>query len=448
MHTLNKKESLLLLVGDLLVFVVALWSALFLRTGEMPDAKTVSAHILPFAILFAIWIVFYFIAGLYDTHASRAKSRIMNLLIGAQLVNSVIAIAFFYFIPYFGITPKIVLFIQLSLSLIAIVLWRIYGEPLFGLAKREQAILIGKKDAMLTLMDRINRNSHYYLRFEAFIDLESVPEHEFKKVFLETLRSSRATTIALDLRNAEVEPILPELYGLMFENVRFVSVQKLYEEVFGRIPLALLDHNWLLENISLAPRFVYDILKRGMDIVFSITLLTVTLPLLPFVYIAIKLDDGGPVFLAQERVGKDTKIVRIWKVRSMSAPKGDSGKWVTEGDDRITRVGKFLRKSRIDELPQLWNVLRGELSIIGPRPDILDLGKQLAATISYYHIRSTIKPGLSGWAQVNQELPPQSIEETRRRLEYDLYYIKHRSLVLDVNIALRTIKTLVMRGGK
>jgi exopolysaccharide biosynthesis polyprenyl glycosylphosphotransferase len=447
MHTLNKKESVLLLVGDLVVFVFALWCALLLRTGEVPDRAILEMHSVPFAILFITWVTFFFIAGLYDMHATRLKSHILNLLLGAQLTNSVIAIAFFYFIPYFGITPKIVLFIQLTLSLLYVVLWRIYGEPIFGLTKRERAMLIGTKAGMATLMEKVNRNSHYYLEFVAFIDLDQTVRHEFKKEFLEKLHSSRTTTIALDLRNEAIAPILPELYGLMFENVRFISVQKLYEEVFGRIPLALLDHNWILENISLAPRFVYDMLKRMMDIVFSLTLIIITLPLLPFVALAIKLDDGGPIFLVQERIGKGTKIVRIWKIRSMSSPTSDQGKWVTEDDTRITRVGKFLRRSRIDELPQLWNVLGGDLSVIGPRPDICDLGKQLATTISYYNIRSTIKPGLSGWAQVNQEKPPQSLEETRRRLEYDLYYIKHRSFILDVNIALRTLKTLVMRGG-
>lgn len=447
MHTLNKKESVLLFVGDLVVFVFALWCALFLRTGEMPDRAILEMHSVPFVILFITWVTFFFIAGLYDMHASRLKSHALNLLFGVQLANSVIAIAFFYFIPYFGITPKIVLFIQLTLSLLYVVLWRIYGEPLFGLAKRERAMLIGTKSEMSTLMEKVNRNSHYYLLFVEFIDLDQAKQHEFKDEFLGKLHSSRATTIALDLRSESIEPILPELYGLMFENVKFISVQKLYEEVFGRIPLTLLDHNWILENISLAPRFVYDMLKRLMDIVFALTLIILTLPLLPFVALAIKLDDGGPVFLVQERIGKGTKIVRIWKIRSMSSPTSDQGKWVTEDDTRITPVGKFLRKSRIDELPQLWNVLGGDLSVIGPRPDICDLGKQLATTISYYNIRSTIKPGLSGWAQVNQEKPPQSLEETRRRLEYDLYYIKHRSFILDVNIALRTLKTLVQRGG-
>lgn len=119
-----------------------------------------------------------------------------------------------------------------------------------------------------------------------------------------------------------------------------------------------------------------------------------------------------------------------------------------DNDKRITRVGSFLRKSRIDELPQLWNVLRGDISLIGPRPDIYDLGQELAHNIPYYTVRSTIKPGLSGWAQISQDLPPQSLEETKLRLAYDLYYVKNRSIVLDGQIIIKTIRTLLSRGGK
>ena len=126
----------------------------------------------------------------------------------------------------------------------------------------------------------------------------------------------------------------------------------------------------------------------------------------------------------------------------------DRGAWVMDNDKRITRVGSFLRKSRIDELPQLWNVLRGDISLIGPRPDIYDLGQELAHNIPYYTVRSTIKPGLSGWAQISQDLPPQSLEETKVRLAYDLYYVKNRSIVLDGQIIIKTIRTLLSRGGK
>ena len=183
-----------------------------------------------------------------------------------------------------------------------------------------------------------------------------------------------------------------------------------------------------------------------MDIIVAGFAGIITLPIYTFVAFAIKMEDSGPVFIWQERIGKNGKIIRIPKFRSMK--ESDNGKWVTEGDDRITKTGKILRASRIDELPQLWSVIKGDLSLIGPRPDIKNLGMQLSKEIPYYNIRSIIKPGLSGWAQINQELPPHSLEETKMRLAYDFYYIKNRSLLLDIKIALKTIKTLLSRTGK
>ena len=126
----------------------------------------------------------------------------------------------------------------------------------------------------------------------------------------------------------------------------------------------------------------------------------------------------------------------------------DGGIWPTENDSRITRVGRFLRNSRIDELPQFWNVFKGDISLIGPRPDIYDLGVKLSSEIPYYNIRNTIKPGLSGWAQISQELPPHSLDETKLRLAYDLYYVKNRSIMLDIIIVLKTIRTLLSRTGR
>ncbi|MBU1558085.1 sugar transferase, partial [Patescibacteria group bacterium] len=171
-----------------------------------------------------------------------------------------------------------------------------------------------------------------------------------------------------------------------------------------------------------------------------------SLILYPFVFVAIKIEGGGPVFITQERIGQGNKIIKMVKFRSMKV--NDSGVWPTEEDQRITKVGKFIRKTRIDELPQLWNILKGDISLIGPRPDIIDLGKKLTKEIPYYTIRNLVKPGLSGWAQIKQDVPPHSIEETKVRLTYDLYYVKNRSFLLDFKIALKTIKTLLSRAGK
>jgi lipopolysaccharide/colanic/teichoic acid biosynthesis glycosyltransferase len=216
--------------------------------------------------------------------------------------------------------------------------------------------------------------------------------------------------------------------------------------VFNKIALSAVSYQWLLDNISTEKKRVYDSLKRVMDIVIAAPLFAVSFVVYPFVYIAIKLDDGGSLFIFQERVGRDKKIIRIPKIRSMRS--SDKGMWVTENDNRITRVGKWLRKTRIDELPQLFSVIIGDLSLVGPRPDILHLGQSLEKQIPYYALRSIIKPGLSGWAQVRQDAAPQSLKETQERLAFDLYYLKHRSFGLDIKIALQTVATLASRAGR
>jgi len=241
---------------------------------------------------------------------------------------------------------------------------------------------------------------------------------------------------------------MPYLYNLLFSRVRFLNMYKVYEELFRRIPVSLIDYTWFLEHVSFSPRIVYDIFKRVMDIVIGFTLGVFSLALYPFVYLAIKLDDGGKVFLLQRRVGKNNQIIKLLKFRTMDFD--DEGKWETGAVNNVTRVGEFLRKTRIDELPQLWNVLEGTLSLIGPRPEFPEPVRRYAREIPYYNIRYVIKPGLSGWAQILHEKHPHhktDIEETAVKLSYDLYYIKNRSIMLDLEIALKTIKTLLSRRG-
>jgi len=191
----------------------------------------------------------------------------------------------------------------------------------------------------------------------------------------------------------------------------------------------------------------YDIVKRIGDIILSIFVAIIFVISVPFVAFLIKLDDGGPIFITQKRIGKNNRLINVLKYRSMT--QNDGGVWLTENENenKVTRVGYYLRKTRVDELPQVMSVLKGDMSFVGPRPDIVDLGNRLEKNIPYYTIRNVIKPGLSGWAQVSQEKPPQSVEETKLRLSYDLYYIQNRSLGLDTKIVLRTIKTLLSRVG-
>lgn len=450
MTIVNKREPLVLLVGDIVAFVCALWITLAVRYAELPSWTLFREHLAPFSILFVIWVIVFFVAGLYEKHTVILKSRLPTIILNAQIANTGLAVLFFYlapgFIPAFAdIAPKSNLFLYLVVSFILIVLWRIYGYEALGASHKQKGILVGSGKEMRELFEEVNNNSRYDLEFISSVDLDSIASLDFQNEIVARVYSEEVSIIAVDLKNEKVEPILPNLYNLIFSNVIFIDMHKVYEDIFDRVPISFLQYNWFIENISLTPRVTYDFLKRFMDIVSAIVFGIISLIFYPFVAIAIKLEDGGPVFITQERVGRNNKIIKIYKFRSMTG--NDGGKWLTKNDNRHTSVGKFIRKTRIDELPQLWNLFRGDVSLIGPRPDILNLGIELAKEIPYYNVRNIIKPGLSGWAQIKQTKPPQSVEETKLRLAYDLYYIKNRSLLLDIMIALRTLKTLISREG-
>ena len=225
-------------------------------------------------------------------------------------------------------------------------------------------------------------------------------------------------------------------------------MHNIYEDIFNRIPLSLVKYSWFLENISVSPKFTYDFLKRVMDIVLSFVLGVFSLIVYPFVYVAIKLDDGGKIFIYQDRIGQNNSLVRIMKFRTMTVDDGGEGE--ADRKNKVTRAGSFLRASYIDELPQLWNVLRGDISLIGPRPELPNLVKLYEKEISFYNVRHLIKPGLSGWARLYQKTVPKfstDYDQTKVKLSYDLYYIKNRSFLLDLKIALKTIKVMLSRTG-
>ncbi|MCC7004850.1 sugar transferase, partial [Candidatus Nomurabacteria bacterium] len=417
MYSLNKKEAFMLFFGDIVIFFLSLWIALFVRFGQIPTTETFNDHLVPFIILFIVWVIIFYIAGLYEKHTTILKNKLPGVILQTQIFNAVISVIFFYFIPIFGITPKTILFIYLITSFILVSFWRIYGYGLIGKREKQNSILIGGGEEMKELFEEVNSNSRYNLNFISSLEIDSVDKIDFQEEILNRVYEDNVSIIAIDLENEKVSPILPHLYNLIFSKIKFIDMHKIYEDIFDRVPLSLLRYNWFIENISSHPKVAYDFSKRLMDLIVSFVFGIISLVLYPFIILAIKIEDGGPAFIVQDRVGKNNKKIKILKFRSMKV--NDGGKWIEEGDSRHTKVGKFLRKTRIDELPQLWNVLKGDISLIGPRPDILNLGLELAKEIPYYNIRNIIKPGLSGWAQIKQEKPPQSIPETKMRLAYD-----------------------------
>jgi exopolysaccharide biosynthesis polyprenyl glycosylphosphotransferase len=450
MNPLKRKEPLVLLLGDVFFLMMSLWLALFLRTLTLPSRELFLTHLSPFGLLFIIWIAVFYIAGLYEKRTLILRSALPGVIFNTQAVNSIIGVLFFYFIPYFGITPKTVLFIYLIVSFVMMILWRVYGYFYIYTGDKENALIIGSGQEMKELVEEVNTNPFYNLKFISSIDLEKMSEDSrFLDEVVSRIYSDNVSLIAIDLSHKEVEPVLPHLYNLIFSKINFIDMHKIYEDVFDRVPLSLLKYNWFLENISTSPRVTYDALKRIMDIVVALVLGILSLILYPFVFLAIKLDDGGSIFSFQKRVGQNNKIVNIIKFRTMTVA-NDEGKWDNPGSNKVTRIGKFLRETRIDELPQLWNVLRGDVSLIGPRPEFPEPVREYSKEISYYNVRHIIKPGLSGWAQIYGEHPHHGtdVSKTKNKLSYDLYYIKNRSLLLDLKILLRTIRTLLSRAGR
>ena len=445
----SNKESIILFLGDILSFSVASWLALALRQGAVPSLGVVQSHISSLALLVFLWILTFFAMGLYDKRVFISEKKMLGTLLNAQVINGVVAVIFFYlFTPYLGIAPKTILALVIGISTALIIMWRLLEPTIMAKSVHaEPALLIGSGKEMEVLKNEVNARTHYTIRFVASIDLDRVGDTDIQSEIYRLVAREKISSIVIYLRHEKAEKILPTLYKLIFSGVQFYDMYKVYEEVFGRIPLSIVHHGWFLENISSSAHAGYDLLKRGMDIVLASILGVISLIFYPFVYLAIKLEDGKQVFISQERVGTGGKIVNLYKFRSMSQNVTDISRG---GENRVTRVGNFLRKTRLDELPQLWNVLRGDLSLIGPRPELPSGVAIYGQEIPYYHIRHLIKPGLSGWAQLYHERHPHhgvDIEETRNKLSYDLFYVKNRSFTLDVIIALKTIKVLLSRTG-
>jgi sugar transferase (PEP-CTERM system associated) len=242
---------------------------------------------------------------------------------------------------------------------------------------------------------------------------------------------------------------LRELLDCKLYGVKVLDLASHFEQTLGQIRLDALRAGWLIFGDGFRQGFVRTLVKRVFDITFASILLVLALPIMLLTVVLIALESGFPIFYRQERVGMNGRLFNVIKFRSMrtDAEKDGKPRWATGNDSRVTRVGRFIRKTRIDELPQLINVLRGEMSLIGPRPERPELEEELEARSPHYRKRHWMPPGLSGWAQVCAPYAA-SIEETELKLSYDLYYLRHWSTALDLLIFLKTIKTVLKAKGR
>lgn len=420
-----RREAFLLFLGDVLALACALYLSLLIRNFEVPGLSTLAEHLLPFSIVIAVWLLVFYIFDLYGKQTLVTRSRLSGMIIRAQVLDGIIAVVFFYFIPYFTITPKTLLFINLFVSTLLIYVWRRFISEMIPRGRQESIVVLSEVEEAKELVRELEQNSKYAVRV-----LDSS--------MLGTPQARKISFVVSDLSDSERDGRLANFYELLLSGVRFIDVATFYEEIFDKIPLSYVNERWFLEHITGRPKQVYDTVKRVLDVFVGGLVWLITLPLYPLVYGAIKLDDGGPLFIDQARVGKRGKIFTIRKFRSMRDGK------------EITRVGKFIRKTRIDEIPQLVSVIRGDLALVGPRPELPHYVESYREQIPYYDARHMLSPGLTGWAQIYHDNHPHfmpALEATKEKLSYDLYYVKNRSLWLDLKIVLKTIKILLLHKG-
>ncbi|MDB5236974.1 MAG: putative colanic acid biosysnthesis UDP-glucose lipid carrier transferase [Parcubacteria group bacterium] len=443
--TTLRRETALLLLGDLLLLVFSLYLALTLRNFALPTQSYFLKLLVAFLPVFTISLIVFFISGLYEKQTRLVRSVMGGRVLTAQIANTVIAAVLFFFLP-FSIAPKTILALYLASSVVAISVWRFFAIPYLSLSNKQSAVLVGKGAAVHDVFEEINNNNGYRLRFVSHIDTSDKDAGEVARMIADAVRNG-TTAIVLDTRDPVVRGELSTLYDAMVGGVEFHEFASFYESIFDRVPLDHVDHAWLLECLP-KQHFAYELGKRVIDILGSIVGIVLSIVFIVPALLVLSFRGGNPV-LSNERVGRYGKSIRIAKLRTMLFD--DKGDPELRSKNRITAFGKFLRKTRIDELPQLWNVLSGELSFIGPRPELPAIATIYDKEIPFYAIRHLIPPGLSGWAQIRDYDAPKGgadIERTARKLSYDLFYLKHRSFTLDMVIALKTLRALLSFSGK
>lgn len=433
-----KAKQAILILGDIFFLYFSLFLTIFIRYGSIGKAQ-LQTHLFPFSIVFIAWLIIFYVVGLFDIRNLKINVFFIRRFVLGLVLGVVASIALFYLVPSFRISPKTNLLIFSVIFGAFDFLWRwIFGRLIKSPTKT--VLLIGNNPNANELKTYLSANPQIGYKIQSHLSREEISDHNDLSALI---KNEKITTIVLSGRLSQEISLSKLIFKNISLGIEVINFNDFYENIFGKIPLSELEEAWFLENIT-KQRKTYKFLKRVMDIFISFIGLIITLPFYPLIALAIKLNSKGPVIYKQTRIGEKGKNYTNYKFRSMTS--GPTQSWHAKNDKRITAVGKLLRRTHLDELPQFINVLRGEISFIGPRPDFADFYENLNQTIPYYNIRTLVRPGMTGWAQVNYPVTL-SLEETRERLAYDFYYLKNYSLTLDLLIILKTVKAVLTASG-
>ncbi|MBI5153131.1 MAG: sugar transferase [Parcubacteria group bacterium] len=424
------------LIGDILILYGCLITTLFLRYGHI-NTYLWHAHAGPFAIIFAIWISIFYIAGLYDLKNLKNTLELINQVIISIFAGSLIAIVLFYLVPYFKISPKTNLAIFVVIFASAETLWR-WMFNTWTKKPEKKVLMVGQDSEVDELVTFITDNPQ--LGYEIRLRIKEITE-ETTRSLSRLIEEHDIGAIIITESIRDDDKFIREVYRNVLHGVEVLGLTAAYEAIMQKLPVAHTERLWILTNITRNQR-VYEIIKLPISYGFATLLLIAFFPFMILIGLIIKLSSRGPIFYTQTRIGKDERRFSIYKFRTMPiTAEKDGPQWSSPKDVRATPFGALLRATHLDELPQLINILKGDVAFVGPRPERPEFIKILRKQIPYYEVRHIVKPGVTGWAQISYRYGS-SIEDAHQKLQYDLFYIKNRSLVLDLLIIVKTIKLL------
>lgn len=434
-----KLKQTTLLLGDVLILYASLAVTLFVRYSGL-SREAVDVHFWPFTFIFAIWLITFYIGGLYDLKSLKNDLDFYKKFITLLVINGVLATILFYFIPAFGITPKTNLFTAIIIFGLANYVWRTFYNTLLSAGAPENRILmIGYSKTVEDLTGHISKNPQLGYEIKFWMK-EGLQDKEFEHL-AQVILTNKINLIVVPAHIKKNSKAARLIYKNLVLGIEVLDLSELYEKVFQKLPLAELEEVWFLENLAKRHK-VYEFIKRPIEILLALIMALALLPLAIVIGLSVALTSKGPAIFRQTRSGRNEREFMIYKFRTMRADaEKDGPQWSTPGDQRATFIGKVLRATHLDELPQLINIIKGDLSFVGPRPERPEFVAHLKKEVPYFELRLLVRPGVTGWAQINYKYGS-SVEDAYEKLQYDMYYLKNRSLTLDAIILLRTVKYL------
>lgn len=428
-------RKIFLFLGDAVLLYCSLLATVLLGFWKNFGWPIIIEHLLPFTILYIFWLLVFYSFSFYDIRVIKRRLYFYPKILAALAVNFFLGIIFFYAVP-FSITPKTNLVFNIIFVGLLFVLWRMIFWKLFSTRFLSRVVIIGNGEEVKELKKEISKKPH--------LGYKAVSITLKKDLFAQISQHKIDTVIFTE--EFEAHPnLLKAIYLCVPEKMNFLDFCQAFEIICQKTPIHLLKETLFLKNLKKQKKKIYNKLKRITDIIFAAIFLILSLPFWMLIALLIKLEDRGPVLYKQQRTGKGGKAFSLIKFRSMiQAAEKKGPQWADKQDKRITKIGKILRIMHLDELPQMLNILKGDISLVGPRPERPEFVQQLEKEIPHYQLRHLIKPGFTGWAQIKFQYA-RSVMDSFEKLQYDLYYIKNRSLFLDMGILLKTIQLFFRR---